>query len=427
MNYGGQKFTTKLQNNIRIWYTNPRGLGPNPNNHKSHNAMMFLSHKNQADIICLAETNLRWPSLQYSSRLNQRLKSVYQEYYSVASYNKHENLGKCQRGGSCSFAVNQTTQRVRKSGVDSSGMGRWSLIQFEGRNGHVTRVMTAYRPYRAPSTSSLTTNWDQQSRHLRNTNKNNNPIQQFDIDILQELRGWIELNTLIVLCIDINDHAVTSAFSQSIFELGLINVHHQYGHSPLPPTHDTGSRPISAIFASPTLAPTRIGILPHGIGVEGDHRNMYADFRETTFLGDEMYIIPPPIQRRLKLYDSRIVSKFNKLCHLHLQANNIQQQLEALTASASFPPQRDIITRMESIDDQIGRAIRHAEHKCRKLRTGEIPFSKEYVKVNQPRRFWLLLLWKRYGREVSNTTIRRLAKQIDIQSYQHIDNAEAKK
>ena len=423
----GHSFATKSQNTIRIWYTNPRGLGPNPNNHKSHNAMMFLSRKSQADIVCLAETNLRWPSLQYNSRLNHRLKSVYQEYYSVASYNKHENLGKCQRGGTCSFAVNQITHRVRRSGVDSSGMGRWSWIQLEGRNGHITRVMTAYRPCRAPTTSGLTTNWDQQYRHLRNTNNNNSPIQQFDNDIIQELRGWLELNMLIVLCIDINDHAVTSTFSNSIFELGLINVHHHYGNSPLPSTHDTGSRPISAIFTSPTLIPTRLGILPHGVGVEGDHRNMYADFRETTFLGDEMYIIPPPIQRWLKLFDSRIVSKFNKLCHSHLQANNIQQQLETLTASASFPPQQDVINKMEAIDDQIRRAIRHADNHCRKLRTGEIPFSTEYVEVNRPRRFWLLLLWKRYGRRVSNTTIRRLAKQIDIQSYQHIDNEEAKK
>ena len=60
------------------------------------------------------------------------------------------------------------------------------------------------------------------------------------------------------------------------------------------------------------------------------------------------------------------------------------------------------------------------------LHSGAIPFFSEYVTVNQPRRFWLLLLWKRYGRNVSNTTIRRLAKAIGIQNYQHIDNREAK-
>ena len=59
----------KIKNNdtIRIWYTNPCGLGLNPNNSKSHNAFAFLSHHSQADVICLAETNLRWPSLKKHS------------------------------------------------------------------------------------------------------------------------------------------------------------------------------------------------------------------------------------------------------------------------------------------------------------------------------------------------------------------------
>ena len=84
-----------------------------------------------------------------------------------------------------------------------------------------------------------------------------------------------------------------------MIELGLINIHSSYKDSHLPPTHDTGSRPISAMFGSPLLTPVRFGILPHGVGVEGDHRNMFVDFREDTCLGDEMYTILPPSQRRL--------------------------------------------------------------------------------------------------------------------------------
>ena len=73
---------------------------------------------------------------------------------------------------------------------------------------------------------------------------------------------------------------------------------------------------------------------------------------------------------------------------------------------------------MEIIDSQIGRAISNADKKCRKIRAGAIPFSTDYIAVNRPRRFLLLLLWKRYGRKVSNTTIRRLARQLNIQNYQ---------
>lgn len=221
----GQHYSTKIQNTTRVWYTNPRGRGENPNNHKSHSTLMFLSRKSQAGVVCLAETNLRWPSLQYGSRLNNRLKAFCQDYNSVSSSNKHENLGKCQRGGTCAFAVNQLTHRTRKCGVDATGMGRWSWLQFEGENGHITRILTAYRPCRAPTNSGLTTNWDQQTRYLRNIKSTHNPIQQFDIDIIAIIRKWIEANYLIIICIDINDHATDSPFAHSIRDLGLINIH----------------------------------------------------------------------------------------------------------------------------------------------------------------------------------------------------------
>ena len=120
----GDTYKTKTDGVIRIWYSNPCGLGLNPTNSKSHNAFAFLSHHSQADIVCLAETNLRWPSLKNTARLNHRLHSQYQQYYIIKSYNRHEDLGKCQRGGTATFAVGQTSLRARRCGTDTTGLGR---------------------------------------------------------------------------------------------------------------------------------------------------------------------------------------------------------------------------------------------------------------------------------------------------------------
>lgn len=122
----GQNYNVKLANTVRIWYTNPNGLGINPTNAKSHSTFAFLYHKSMADITCLAETNLNWPILQYNSRLNNRLRAYFREFYSTTSNNKHEKYSKCQRGGTCTFAVGQITYRIRVSGNDTTGMGRWS-------------------------------------------------------------------------------------------------------------------------------------------------------------------------------------------------------------------------------------------------------------------------------------------------------------
>lgn len=64
--------------------------------------------------------------------------------------------------------------------------------------------------------------------------------------------------------------------------------------------------------------------------------------------------------------------------------------------------------KLDSVDEQVGRAIRNAERNCRKLQDGAIPFSAGYKEVDISRRFWLLLLRKKYGRSVSSTTLRRI-------------------
>ena len=122
----GDSYKHKAKDTIRIWYSNPNGLGVNPVSTKSHNTFSFLHRHSHADVICLAETNLRWPNLQYNSRLNNRLISFYQTFTSIGSYNKHENLGKCQRGGICVITVHQIKYRCNRNGVDDTGLGRWS-------------------------------------------------------------------------------------------------------------------------------------------------------------------------------------------------------------------------------------------------------------------------------------------------------------
>ena len=220
----GQNYNVKSANTVRIWYTNPNGLGINPTDAKSHSTFAFLYHKSMADIICLAETNLNWHILQYNSRLNNRLRAYYREFYSTTSNNKHEKHTKNQRGGTCTFAVGQITYRIRTSGNDTTGMGRWSWIQIDGKDNHRTRVITAYRPCRAPKNSGLTTTWDQQFRYLRKQNLPSDPRQQFDLDLSKLLSSWQNEGIKIILSIDANDNILEGKLNDLIDELGLINI-----------------------------------------------------------------------------------------------------------------------------------------------------------------------------------------------------------
>ena len=91
--------------------------------------------------------------------------------------------------------------------------------------------------------------------------------------------------------LDINQNARTGTFNTSMMEIRLKNAFETRNHGTIPATHHRGSQPISAICHSATLDIARTGILPIEVGVSGNHRNIYADFSSSSFLGQRMYLV----------------------------------------------------------------------------------------------------------------------------------------
>ncbi len=61
-------------------------------------------------------------------------------------HNINDEKIKCnQWGGTCVTTVGQLSSFVTETGVDSTGLGRWSWVQMGG-GGKTTRVITAYQP-----------------------------------------------------------------------------------------------------------------------------------------------------------------------------------------------------------------------------------------------------------------------------------------
>jgi len=184
----GDYYKNKERDVIRIWYTNPCGIGINHASSKSHGSLQFLKSKSKADLIGLAETNVNWNKLNNSSSFYSRIKSMWREFRTVTSHNITEKMGRCQRGGTCMFAVNQISHRMTSSGKDKRGLGRWTWMEFQGQGNHKTRVMTAYRPGSKPHSSKLTTVYDQHMRYIRKKALNTDPRALFDKDIKYDLR-----------------------------------------------------------------------------------------------------------------------------------------------------------------------------------------------------------------------------------------------
>lgn len=129
-NMYGATHTIKSKDTIRLWFTNPCGLGVDPHSLKSDDSLHFLRHKSKCDIFGLAETNLHWKLLHNSATLYARVRQKWRYFKLTTSHNSHAKLGKTQRGGTCMVTVGQAAYRHYAHGEDTSGLGRWCWMEF---------------------------------------------------------------------------------------------------------------------------------------------------------------------------------------------------------------------------------------------------------------------------------------------------------
>jgi len=412
----GDNYTSKSDGTIRIWFTNPCGIGVRAYEQKSHESFAFLKNRSRCDIFGFAETNVNWHKLSGSSTFYSRVKSSWREFKTITCHNTHQDLGIHQRGGCCMAVMDQVSHRMNKSGRDGRKLGRWAWMEFSGRNGFSTRVYTAYRPASSkPHDSKNTTVFDQQASYIRSNKLKSTPRELFDDDLKNELLQSLQYHN-IILMLDANEDVEDSAFNNMMNGIGLINGIRKRNLLPMPPTHHRGSRPISTFYCSRNIQVKRSGVLPIAVGVSGDHRNIFLDVETKSFLGGKMYMVLPPQMKRLKLDDSRVYNLFIKHAKKHLVNNNQLALSSKLIEIATYPPSENMICAMEKLDEQMGRAITCGLKKCRKFRTGTIKYSALFKNLSMTHRLWLLVLKKQKGQRISNTTIRKLAKKLLIEN-----------
>jgi len=307
-------------------------------------------------------------------------------------------------------ATGQAAHRVNKVGKDETGLGRWVWIELVGRENYTTRIYTAYRPgQKPPKESKMTTVYHQHAQYIRDLKmEKQDPRDMFDNDIMEELEEQLKTKNIIFM-LDANQDIILGHFQKRMNEIGLKNAFLTRSHGEMPSTHHRGSRPISAIFHSNDLKVVRTGILPIGLGVDGDHKNMFVDFDMASVLGNEMYMVADNNMKTLNLSDSRIYKKFNKVLKQHMQNNNILARAQQLSAIATYPVDEKVREKMEELDDQIGRGIKSALKQCRKIKKGKIPFSALFQSLQQQRRLWIMTYKKKIGQRVSSRLIRRLS------------------
>ena len=104
------------------------------------------------------------------------------------------------------LAFDQMASRMHSSGSDPTGMGRWSWMLFKGKNGHATRIVTAYFP-NVVNRRKLESVYGQQVSFLSGQSIDVCPREFMISELIIALQDWRAAGEKLLLITDANGAA----------------------------------------------------------------------------------------------------------------------------------------------------------------------------------------------------------------------------
>jgi hypothetical protein len=184
----------KLEDTLCIGFQNIGGI-PAFSSHPKNDALHSFILQHDFDIFGIAETNLGRSAVPAESQFYERTKNVWDETHSSIAYN-HTNPSKTrqmikgqstfqQYGGVALLSTTQAAHRVLLSGRDTTGLGRWTWTQYQGKASVSLKVVSACRP--CISDGALGT-YSQHVNHLYAQDDDRCPRQAFLDDLKTDLQ-----------------------------------------------------------------------------------------------------------------------------------------------------------------------------------------------------------------------------------------------
>ena len=425
----GDHFGEKRPDHIRIVSQNINCLGIKSKNNPKQEQLINWLIQNEIDIIGWQEIGIAFHLLPYNQRLTERIKDPrWAKIRISSSNNKHERIERFQYGGTAVATFDEAAHRIKSTGGDTTGLGRWSWTLFEGRNKFFTRIISAYVPCKSADDRRKTV-YNQHKRYFLSQGNDQCPRELFRLHLVQLIKTWQKQNENIVLLIDMNENLnrmgpLQSAFKYECQLIDPIREMHHDGKSILPPTSLTGSVPIDGIFVSPALQHISKGGWMSIDESIGDHRALFIDIPLKVLLGENPFQIHRHTARRLVCDKPKVVEKFNKLLRQQLESQYTIYQFNSFMEKYEkklFRNSKEAIECLNKIDRSITNSIKFAEKKCRKLNAGDVPYSPELSATGKLIHFWNTIIRKKKGCNISSKYIQRSAKKLKINNAMQLE------
>jgi hypothetical protein len=150
----------KAEGTARLLYENLNGMPSRiTGNGKLHKAMEIIEEM-EIDMFAFNEHKINFTHKEHRrTGLGKLFHGGETLTRAVGGNFKHpiaQSLGKRMEGGTGIVAYGQLASMMRTdlSGMDSTGLARWSFMTFSGKEGHLTTVLVGYNPCKTPNSHS---------------------------------------------------------------------------------------------------------------------------------------------------------------------------------------------------------------------------------------------------------------------------------
>ena len=366
----------------RLAYGNINGLSPYDRSNEKAMELKHYLRTIEADLFGGCEANLNWKRVPPENRLNELFRTE-NALKTKEAFNTHEDSGRYQQGGTFMLAFGEMATRVVETGVDSSGLGRWTWMRFIGRNGHKARIITAYVPCRSTIERHATV-WAQQTSYLRTQGEKRCPRVVLLEDLAKAMIEWRSRGEKLILLVDANEDTSCGKLWQRLRQPDL-DMHEgiQTKHPNLPktPTFRDGWVPIDGIFVTKDL-PLETGTWLAVGKAPGDHRHAVVDIKWNILLGECVHKIVRPNARRLSTRILKARKKYVIRLEEHSRGHKLLQRLHHVYQHNS----RHILTTAQEttlvrVDKTKHEGMTFAERRCRKYNMGQVDSSPQVLEA----------------------------------------------
>ena len=302
------------------------------------------------------------------------------------------------------------------SGMDGTGLARWSYMTFSGKEGHLTTVVVGYNPCKS-LTASGQSSYQLQRAYFTMAKKDTTcPRKKFEADLVSLLTTWRQAGRRLIVCLDANDHVYTGHLAKALTRsphLDLFEATLATTGTQLTATYFRGSRPIDAIWTTPDIVVTNICAMPIGFGM-GDHQAFVLDITTQSMVGNNPQPIKRPTARRLNTRIPKCADTYTHILEQQVTRHRIIKRLNAVHQQGG--PTDRIQQKLDLIDNTVAQLMRHAEKHCRKLKSGRIPFSPEAAMWIKRTLCYRALLRYWAGKIKNRGNLKRQARRCQIQN-----------